>query len=44
MLDKAIIAAVSREGTKHDASAEQRSRDRLAAIFCRARHLAKNLR
>ena len=32
MLDKSIVAAVSKEPSKRDVAAEQRSRDRLAAI------------
>jgi len=42
-LDKAIIAAVSRQGTKRDAAAEQRSRDRLAAISAERATLQKAL-
>jgi hypothetical protein len=41
-LDKAIIAAVSRQGAKRNASAEQRSRD-TGRDFRGARHLARNL-
>ena len=40
-LDKAIIAAVSREKSKRDAAAEQRSRDRLAAISAERATLQK---
>jgi CHAT domain-containing protein/tetratricopeptide (TPR) repeat protein len=40
-LDKAIIAAVSRQGAKRDAPAEQRSRDRLAAISAERATLQK---
>ena len=41
MLDKSIIAAVSREKSKRDAAAEQRSRDRLAAITAERATLQK---
>jgi tetratricopeptide (TPR) repeat protein len=42
-LDKAIIAAVSRQGAKRNASAEQRSRDRLAAISAERATLQETL-
>jgi len=40
--DKSIIAAISREKSTRDAAAEQRSRDRLAAVAAE-RRLAENL-
>ena len=40
-LDKAIIAAVSKDRSKRDAAAEQRSRDRLAAIAAERASLQK---
>jgi hypothetical protein len=40
-LDKAIVAAVSKERSKRDAAAEQRSRDRLAAIAAERATLQK---
>ena len=40
-LDKAIIAAVSKERSKRDVAAEQRSRDRLAAISAERASLQK---
>ncbi len=42
-LDKAIIAAVSKDRSKRDAAAEQRSRDRLAAISGERASLQKTL-
>src|SRR5882757_3155236 len=41
-LDKAIIAAVSRERSKRDPAAEQRSRERLAVISAERASLQKN--
>jgi CHAT domain-containing protein/Tfp pilus assembly protein PilF len=41
LLDKAIIAAVSRQGTKRDAAVEQRGRERLAAIAAERAALQK---
>ena len=41
ILDKAIVAAVSKERSKRDAAAEQRNRDRLAAISAERAHLQK---
>jgi len=40
-LDKAIVAAVSKERAKRDVAAEQRSRDRLAAIAAERANLQK---
>jgi CHAT domain-containing protein len=40
-LDRAIVAAVSKERSKRDAAAEQRSRDRLAAIAAERATLQK---
>jgi CHAT domain-containing protein/Tfp pilus assembly protein PilF len=42
-LDRAIVAAVSKERSKRDPTAEQRSRDRLAAIFTARASLQKTL-
>ena len=42
-LDKAIVAAVSKERSKRDPTAEQRSRDRVAAIFTERASLQKTL-
>ena len=43
-LDKAIIAAAAKEPSKRDAAAEQRIRDRIAAIAKERDDLAKRLR
>jgi CHAT domain-containing protein/Tfp pilus assembly protein PilF len=42
-LDKALVAAVSRERSKRDAAAEARSRDRLAAVSSERASLQKTL-
>jgi CHAT domain-containing protein/Tfp pilus assembly protein PilF len=42
-LDKAVLAAVSKEPAKRDAVAEQRSRERLAAISAERANLQKTL-